>query len=104
MSPKTLSGDLGGPLSACPVTRPTGLEPRPHNLSDEAAQPQEQPPLQSISTIAQRLDVSEKSVRRYIERGLLRAYKIGGQIRISEEDLLAFLASCRLPKSDIQVE
>jgi excisionase family DNA binding protein len=80
------------------------LEPRPHNRSDKAAQTPEQPPLQSISTIAQRLDVSEKSVRRYIERGLLRAYKIGGQIRIAEEDLMAFLASCRLHKSDIQVE
>jgi excisionase family DNA binding protein len=79
------------------------LEPKLHHHSDKAAQP-EQPALQSISTIAQRLNVSDKSVRRYIERGLLPAYKIGGQIRISEEDLLAFLASCRLHKSDIQVE
>ena len=89
---------------SCSVTRTTGSEPRPHNHSDKAAQTQEQPPLQSISTIAQRLDVSEKSVRRYIERGLLRAYKVVGQIRIAEEDLMAFLASCRLPKSDIRME
>jgi excisionase family DNA binding protein len=79
------------------------LEPKLHNHSDKAAQP-EQPALHSIPAIAQRLDVSEKSIRRYIERGLLRAYKIGGQIRIAEEDLLAFLASCRLHKSDIPVE
>jgi len=89
--------------AGCSVTRPSGLEPRPHNHSDKAAQP-EQPALHSIPAIAQRLDVSEKSVRRFIERGLLRAYKVGGQIRIAEEDLMAFLASCRLPKSDIQVE
>jgi excisionase family DNA binding protein len=80
------------------------LEPRLHNQSDKAAQSQEEPTLHSISAIAQRLGVSDKSVRRYIERRLLRAYKIGGQIRISEEDLMAFLASCRLPKSDIEVE
>ena len=81
----------------CSAPQPTGLEPRLHSQPDKAAQP-EQPTLQSISAIAQRLDVSEKSVRRYIERGLLRAYKIGGQIRISEEDLMAFLASCWLHK------
>ena len=51
-----------------------------------------------ISTVARRLDVSEKSVRRYIERGRLPAYKIGGQIRIAEEDVRAFLSSCRLSK------
>jgi excisionase family DNA binding protein len=50
----------------------------------------------SVATVARQLEVSEKSVRRFIERGLLRAYKIGGQIRISEEDLLAYQASCRL--------
>ena len=57
-----------------------------------------------MATVARQLEVSEKSVRRYIERRLLRAYKIGGQIRISEEDLMAYQASCRLHKSDIRVE
>jgi excisionase family DNA binding protein len=52
----------------------------------------------SVATVARQLEVSEKSVRRYIKQRLLRAYKIGGQIRIAEEDLLAFQASCRLPK------
>lgn len=56
------------------------------------------PILHSISTVARRLDVSEKSVRRYIERGRLPAYKIGGQIRIAEEDVRAFLSLCRLSK------
>jgi len=91
-------------MGGCSAPQPTGLEPRPHNRSDKAAQPREQPTFRSISTIAQHLNVSEKSVRRYIRRGLLHAYKIGGQIRISEEDLMAFLASRRLHKSDIHVE
>ena len=99
-----MKGRLRQGKGGCSAPQPTGLEPRPHNRSDKAAQTPEQPPLQSISTIAQRLDVSEKSVRRYIERGLLRAYKIGGQIRISEEDLMAFLASCWLHKADIWME
>jgi excisionase family DNA binding protein len=88
----------------CSAPQPTGSEPRPHNHSDKAAQSQEQPALHSIQAVALRLDVSEKSVRRYIKRGLLRAYKIGGQIRIADEDLMALLASCRLHKSDIEVE
>ena len=58
----------------------------------------------SVATVARQLEVSEKSVRRFIERGLLRAYKIGGQIRIAEDDLRSFILSCRLPKPDIQKE
>ena len=58
----------------------------------------------SIPTVAERLDVSEKSVRRYIERGELPAYKIGGQIRIGEEDLQNFLRSCRMNRSNIEKE
>jgi excisionase family DNA binding protein len=60
---------------------------------DVARTPDQLQTLHSIPAVAQRLNVSEKSVRRFIERGLLRAYKIGGQIRISEEDLLAYQAS-----------
>ena len=52
----------------------------------------------SVATVARQLEVSEKSVRRYIKQRLLHAYKIGGQIRIAEEDLMAFQATCRLPK------
>jgi excisionase family DNA binding protein len=81
------------------------LDPEPDSQPAEGDPVPDRPTtLLSIPIIAQRLDVSEKSVRRFIERGLLRAYKICGQIRIAEEDLMAFLASCRLHKSDIQVE
>jgi excisionase family DNA binding protein len=56
-------------------------------------------PLHCISTIAKRLNVSEKSVRRYIARGQLPAYKIGGQIRISDEDVNTLLMSSRVSKN-----
>jgi excisionase family DNA binding protein len=87
------------------------LESRAGNAEALAQQPaganqtlDQLPTLHSVPAVAQRLGVSEKSIRRYIKRGLLCAYKIGGQIRIAEEDLMAFLASCRLHKSDAQVE
>jgi excisionase family DNA binding protein len=41
------------------------------------------------------LDVCEKTVRRFITRGELHAYRIGRQLRISEEELLRFLELCR---------
>jgi excisionase family DNA binding protein len=50
-------------------------------------------PMRDIPTIARRLVVSEKTVRRLIRRGELRAYRIGRQFRVSEQDLLNFLES-----------
>jgi excisionase family DNA binding protein len=84
------------------------LEPRARDAEALAQRPAEAgqapdqlSPLLSIPAVAKRLDVSEKSVRRYIDRGRLPAYKIGGQIRIAEEDVRAFLSSCRLSKGVI---
>ena len=75
------------------------MDPEPPGQPVEVDLVPDQPTtLLSVPAVAQSLGVSEKSVRRFITRGLLRAYKIGGQIRIAEEDLLAFQASCRLPK------
>ena len=48
-------------------------------------------PMHHIRTIASRLDVSEKTVRRLIARGELHAYRIGRQFRVSEQDLRNFL-------------
>jgi excisionase family DNA binding protein len=72
------------------------LEPEPQGSFGGAAPTPERPSLHSIATTAKRLDVSEKSVRRYVDSGRLPAYKIGGQIRILEEDFRSFLASCRM--------
>jgi len=59
------------------------------DLHDDAASPK----MRDIPAIARRLDVSEKTVRRLIRRGELRAYRIGRQFRVSEQDLRNFLES-----------
>jgi excisionase family DNA binding protein len=49
----------------------------------------------SINKTAERLDVSVRSVRRWIKAGELRSHRLGGQLRISEDDLQAYLARRR---------
>jgi len=48
-------------------------------------------PLLDVPAVARRLDVCEKTVRRFIARGDLHAYRIGRQLRISEEEYLRFI-------------
>jgi len=52
-------------------------------------------PLLTIKDAAARLNVSVKSVRRWIANGELVAYQFGRHWRISEQDLSAFLAARR---------
>ena len=51
--------------------------------------------LLDVPAVAHRLDVSEKTVRRLIARGELRAYRVGRLLRVSEEELGRFLAASR---------
>jgi excisionase family DNA binding protein len=46
----------------------------------------------TISDVADSLSVSNRTVRRWIDRRLLIAHRIGGTLRIAEADLKAFLA------------
>jgi excisionase family DNA binding protein len=48
-------------------------------------------PLLSVGAVADRLDLSQKTIRRWIERGELPAHHLGRAIRISEEDLALYL-------------
>jgi excisionase family DNA binding protein len=41
--------------------------------------------------------VSPRTTRRWIKAGALRAYRLGSLVRVSEEDLAAFLAAHREP-------
>jgi excisionase family DNA binding protein len=50
------------------------------------------PRLLSIAEVARHLGVSEKTVRRLVEDGRLRSYRVRRQLRISEEDLTAYLS------------
>jgi excisionase family DNA binding protein len=46
----------------------------------------------TIADVAERLDVCERTVRRWIKAGALPVHRIGGLVRISEADFAAFLA------------
>jgi excisionase family DNA binding protein len=49
----------------------------------------------SIKTIAEAKQVSTRTVRRWIATGKLIAHRIGGVLRINEDDFRAFWASYR---------
>jgi excisionase family DNA binding protein len=49
-------------------------------------------PALSLQALAKRLNVSEKTVRRIVETGKLRAHRIGRQIRVFEADFQNFLS------------
>lgn len=53
------------------------------------------PHMLSIKKVGDRLDVSDSSVRRLIKANELPAYRIGGQLRISEQDLETFIKARR---------
>jgi excisionase family DNA binding protein len=49
------------------------------------------PRMFAVAEIAEQLRVSDKTIRRWIERREMHVHRIGRQIRVSEEDLTAFL-------------
>ena len=51
----------------------------------------------SVDDVAEQLGVSSKSVRRWIAAGELPVHRLGRQLRISEADLVAFIAQRRCP-------
>ncbi len=52
-------------------------------------------PFLTVKDVAQRLQLSPKSVRRLIDEGMLRDHRFGRAIRIAEEDLNQFLKLTR---------
>lgn len=49
-----------------------------------------------LPEVARRLDVSEKTARRYVKTGALPSVFIGGAYRVSEPDLEEFLEGARV--------
>lgn len=49
-------------------------------------------PAFSVCRVAKRLNVSDRTARRLIEAGALKAYRIGRQWRVFEPDLQEYLA------------
>jgi excisionase family DNA binding protein len=50
------------------------------------------PKLYTVEAVAEALDVSSRTVRRWIASGALAVHRLGGAVRIAEADLKAFLA------------
>ena len=57
--------------------------------------PSRLPRLLPLDEVAQTLHVSIKTVRRWIQQGALHAHQFGRQLRITEEDLAAFINRAR---------
>ena len=75
-------------------TLPDGNRPAyPRMPSERTRRPDR---LLSIPETAEQLGISEKGVRRAIQRGDLAAHRIGWLLRISDEDLAAFVAVRRM--------
>jgi excisionase family DNA binding protein len=53
------------------------------------------PRLYSVKEAAPLIGVCGKTIRRWIDRGELHVHRLGRQLRISEEDLIAYLATRR---------
>lgn len=57
----------------------------------------------TVKQVAERLQISQQSVYLLIQRGKLVTHRFGagrGTIRVSEEDLDAFIESCRYQKAE----
>lgn len=50
------------------------------------------PKLHTIKAVAEALDVSSRTVRRWIENGDLAVHRVGNVVRVAEDDLRPFLA------------
>ena len=53
------------------------------------------PPLLDCNTVAIRLEISSKTVRRLIDRRELAVHRIGRLLRVSEADLQSYVARRR---------
>ncbi|HVU15533.1 MAG TPA: helix-turn-helix domain-containing protein [Candidatus Didemnitutus sp.] len=63
---------------------------RPALAANDPVLPDEVLPLR-LKTVAQLTDVSEKTVRRWIQSGLLHSHKLGGARVVRKRDLRSFL-------------
>jgi excisionase family DNA binding protein len=55
------------------------------------------PQLRTIDETAEVLNTSPRAVRRLIEAGALPVHRFGRLVRVSDDDLAAFLAASRSP-------
>lgn len=60
------------------------------NVSADQILPDDVLPMR-LKSVARLVDVSEKTVRRWIQKGLLRSHKLGGSRVVRKRDLRTFL-------------
>ena len=60
------------------------------------------PQMLRIEAVANRLNLSQKSIRRYIHSGKLKSNKIGGVHRIEESDLQDFIKSSTFETAPVE--
>ena len=61
----------------------------------KTGQPKASTKFYTIKHIAQFVEVSTRTVRRWIKNGLLVAHRVNGVVRVSETDFQVFLAAHR---------
>lgn len=54
----------------------------------------------SVKEIAESLRISDRTVRNLIETGQIKAYKVGNQFRIKEEDFQLYLENINTNKGE----
>ncbi len=62
--------------------------------------PPRRPRLLTILQVADELQISTKTVRRWIAVGQLATHRLGRQLRIAEADLVVFMAQNRMQVSN----
>jgi excisionase family DNA binding protein len=91
--------ESGTSHAATPSDASTHPEHAPQGTAAKAEPPFEpEERFLSVAEVAERLDVSEKWVRRKIAAGDLPAHRVGRLLRVGERTLASFLARVRLRK------
>ena len=78
-----------------PASQETNAAPKRRATPPRPVTAARLPRLLAVTDVAQRLQVSSKTARRWIERRDLRTHRLGRQLRVPEEDLVAFLSQRR---------
>lgn len=80
----------------CSVTRHLGQKPESRQrMSAISVQKLQVSPFYSVKTLADRLGISERTIRSMIASGRLASYRIEGSVRISSEDVEHYLEEAR---------
>lgn len=81
-----------------PTVAPTQIFPKAETMTDQ--QPEGLTRLLSIQTVAKNLDVSIRTVRRWIDLDMIPVYRLGRTVRISADDVEAFIGRHRSKESN----